>query len=276
MASDNPGGGATIGVTASATIKRQDGPVFLALQGPRYHPAMNPVLADILRSKQTLSGDGTRSIDVHSAISLEEGELLSRLITERKPAVSLEVGLAFGISALFICEAMKASTPRPRHIVIDPAQHAEAYWRGAGLANLERAGYREFVEFIEKPSQIAMPELVASGRRIDFAFIDGEHTFDHVLVDFFFVDQLLNVGGVVVLDDTGWPAIRRAARFIASNRSYRVVGHVGSDDSPRTRRLRDSTPAAREVDRRLGLQGECIALEKQAEDSRASDYFVEF
>ncbi|HSU66209.1 MAG TPA: class I SAM-dependent methyltransferase [Tepidisphaeraceae bacterium] len=237
---------------------------------------MNPVLADILQSKQTLSGDGTRRIDVHSAISLEEGELLSRLIAERKPKVSLEVGLAFGISALFICEAMKAATAEPRHIVIDPAQHAEAYWKGAGLANLDRAGYRQFVEFIEKPSQIALPELVAAGRRIDFAFIDGEHTFDHVLVDFFFVDQLLNTGGVVVFDDTGWPSIRRVARFVASNRNYKVIGHIGTDDSPRTRRLQNATPDPRETDKGLGLQGECIAFEKLGNDTRQCDYFVEF
>lgn len=242
----------------------------------QYHPTMNPVLSDILHSKQTLSGDGTSRIDVHSAISLEEGELLTRLIAERKPPASLEVGLAFGISALFICEALKAATPQPRHIVIDPAQNAEAYWKGAGLANLERAGYRGFVEFIEKPSQIALPELAAAGRKVDFAFIDGEHTFDHVLVDFFFIDQLLTVGGVVVLDDTGWPAIRRVARFIASNRNYKVVGHVGSDEGPRTRGLRSAPPEAREIDKRLGLQGECIAFEKQADDGRQCDYFVEF
>jgi predicted O-methyltransferase YrrM len=242
-----------------------------------YHPAMNPVLAEILRTKQTLSHDGRSSIPVHSNISVEEGELLSRLIAERKPKVSLEVGLAFGISAMFICEVMKKAMPEPRHIVIDPAQHAEAYWHGVGLANLERAGYRDFVEFIEKPSQIALPELVAAGRKIDFAFIDGEHLFDHVLVDFFFIDQLLNVGGVVVFDDTGWPGIRRVARFVATNRNYKVIGHVGSDDSPRCQRLRDTaSPQSREADQRLGLQGECIAFEKQSDDSRKYDYFVEF
>lgn len=202
--------------------------------------------------------------------------MLSRLIAERKPKVSLEVGLAFGISALFICEAMSAASENPKHIVIDPAQHAQAYWHGVGLANLERAGYRGFVEFIEKPSQIALPELISAGRKIDFAFIDGEHLFDHALVDFFFVDQLLNVGGVVVLDDTGWPAIRKLARFVAANRSYRVIDHVGSDTGPRIKLPRDASPQSLQLDQRLGLQGECIALEKTADDTRDCKYFVEF
>jgi|SRR6185312_3310778 len=237
---------------------------------------MNPVLAEILRTRQSPAADGKGTVAVHSTISDEEGELLTRLIAERKPSVSLEIGLAFGVSALFICEAMSRSSARPHHIVIDPAQNAPEYWQGIGLANLRRAGYSGFVEFIEKPSQIALPELVAAGRKADFAFIDGEHTFDHVLVDFFFVDQMLNVGGVVVLDDAGWPSIRRVARFIAANRNYAVLGHAGSDQTEKSRRHRNDTPEAVEFDWRFGIQGECLAFEKKADDNRPFNHFVEF
>jgi predicted O-methyltransferase YrrM len=237
---------------------------------------MNRVLSEILRTKRSLSRDGKSTIDVHSTVSGDEGEFLTRLIAQRKPKVSLEVGLAFGISALFICEAMQEASKAPRHIVIDPAQNAPAHWQGAGLANLERAGYRNLVEFIEKPSQIALPELVAAGTRIDFAFIDGEHTFDHALVDFFFIDQLMNAGGVVVFDDTGWPSLRKLTRFVALNRSYKVIGHVGSDDSPRTRRLQERSSESLRTDERLGLVGECIAFEKQLDDTRRFDHFVDF
>jgi predicted O-methyltransferase YrrM len=237
---------------------------------------MNQVLSEILQSKRSMNRDGSGFIDIHSIISLDEGEFLSRLIAERKPRVSLEVGLAFGISALFICEALETASPDPRHIVIDPAQYAEAHWHGVGMANLERAGYSRFVEFIAKPSQIALPELVAAGLKIDFAFVDGEHTFDHVLVDFFFIDQLLNVGGLIVFDDTSWPSIRRVARFVATNRNYKPVGHVGSDDNWMRTRLRDSSRESLRADNRLGIEGHCIAFEKTANDARQCDYFVEF
>jgi hypothetical protein len=59
--------------------------------------------------------------------------------------------------------------------------------------------------------------------KADFAFIDGWHTFDHTLVDFFFTDQILRVGGIVILDDTDWPAIRKLASFIEANRSYQFI-----------------------------------------------------
>jgi len=238
--------------------------------------AMNPVLAEILRTKRSLTADGKTSVDIHSAISEEEGQMLGRLIAARKPKISLEVGLAFGISALFICEAMQQATLNPRHIVIDPAQHAEQHWKGIGLSNLTRAGFGEFVEFIEKPSQIALAELVSAGRKIDFAFIDGEHLFDHALVDFFFVDKLLNIGGTVVLDDTVWPSIRRLARFIATNRAYRVIDHVGSDIPGKSRHLSYSTPETIELDRKLGLEGTSIAFEKMGNDSRRYDYYEPF
>jgi hypothetical protein len=84
------------------------------------------------------------------------------------------------------------------------------------------------------------------------------------------------VGGVVVLDDASWPSIRNVARFIASNRSYKVVGHVGSDADEKSRLRRDASRESVEADRRLGLNGQCIAFEKTADDNRQCDHFVEF
>src|SRR2546430_2562648 len=34
------------------------------------------------------------------------------------------------------------------------------------------------------------PKLLARNEKIDFAFLDGQHTFDYVLVDFFYVDKI--------------------------------------------------------------------------------------
>ena len=65
-----------------------------------------------------------------------------------------------------------------------------------------------------------LPRLTAAGTRIQFAFIDGWHTFDHTLVDFFFIDRMLDVGGIIVMDDVGYPSIRRLCHFILSNRDY--------------------------------------------------------
>jgi hypothetical protein len=60
-----------------------------------------------------------------------------------------------------------------------------------------------------------LPRLAAAGARIQFAFIDGWHTFHHTLVDFFFVDRMLNVGEIVIIDDVGYSSL---CHFILNNR----------------------------------------------------------
>jgi len=68
-----------------------------------------------------------------------------------------------------------------------------------------------------------LPELERSGQRVDFAFIDGWHTFDFTLVDFFFIDRMLKVGSVVAFDDANWLAIRKVCRFVKMNLAYSVL-----------------------------------------------------
>jgi len=110
--------------------------------------------------------------------------------------------------------------------VIDPYQH-DKLWRGIGIRNLRQAGFGDIVELIEEPSHLALARLESEGLSVDFAFIDGAHTFDFVLVDFFFVDRILKAGGIVVFDDADYPSIRRTLRYIVKNGAYRVYGSAG-------------------------------------------------
>lgn len=189
---------------------------------------MNPVLADILRTHRVVALDGT-SRPLESEVSEVEGEYLARLVEQVKPAASIEIGLACGVSALFICEAL-AKNGGGRHIVIDPGQLTATPfddWQGTGLANLERAGYRHLVDFRNAPSEIELPRLLEQGVRAQFAFIDGWHTFDHALVDFFYINRLLDVGGVVAFDDADLPQITKLLSFIAVLPAYEFLGAVG-------------------------------------------------
>ena len=53
---------------------------------------------------------------------------------------------------------------------------------------------------------------------------DGMHTLDYVFIDFFYIDKMLNVGGVAVFDDTHFPSTRKVCRFILRNLQYRAIG----------------------------------------------------
>ena len=152
---------------------------------------MNPILQEIYKTNFTTTPDGGKvSIGVDS-IDRNEAEFLYQIVAELKPTVTLEVGLAYGISALVICDALR-KTPSNRHIIIDPFQIRNWRWGGIGLHNLRRAGYEQLIEFHETYSYRALPQLEATGEKIDFAFIDGCHSFDFVLVDIFYIDKTLS------------------------------------------------------------------------------------
>ena len=225
---------------------------------------------------------------VHGNIGPESGKVIERAIAATRPRTALEVGLAFGISTLYILDAMRLHGGGTL-IGMDPAQH-DATWRGGGLHNVERAGFRNQYLFHEQPSQIVLPRLAVAGTRIQFAFIDGWHTFDHTLVDFFFVDRMLDVGGIVVIDDVGYPSIRRLCHFILSNREYTTIdfaGYPSKNFRTRLKRLtktalhplvRDNfTPGAPVRAQQRTIEAvHLIALRKGAEDRRPFDHFVAF
>jgi predicted O-methyltransferase YrrM len=253
---------------------------------------MNPYLEEILRTGYIKSQNG-ELLDAGSAISLQKGRFLQKIISEIKPVVCLEVGLAFGVSSLFICGAIEKTNNSP-HIVINPYQNRAEVWRGIGLHNLRKSGYGEIVEFIELPSHQALTQLYAQGRKIDFAFIDGMHLFDYALVDFFLIDKIIKVGGILVFDDADWPAIRKLCRFIIKNQSYsvfkcldiiefrklsvkrRILNMLLAVPGFSSKLHRLLAPEIIENDALLGLHGSCIAFRKEADDTRRWDFHKSF
>jgi hypothetical protein len=195
----------------------------------------------------------------------------------------MEIGLAYGLSTLCICEAL-AKVGGRRHIAIDAFQ--STIWNGIGIHNVHAAGFSNLIELREELSQDALPRLFAEGVKVDFAYIDGTHTFDQKIVDFFYVDRILNVGGVIAFDDCDWPSIHQVCRFIATNRPYRVCGSTaGTPPGVRGRAIKWAArhsrnlrlllkPSFLQPDEQLGIQvgSRCIAFEKLADYEVHPDY----
>lgn len=95
------------------------------------------------------------------------------------------------------------------------------------MHNLDRAGF-SFYELVEKPSELALPALLERGESFDFALIDGWHTFDHTLLDFFYLDRLLKVGAIIVIDDPILKPVGKALRHIVNYPNYEIIGLVRS------------------------------------------------
>jgi predicted O-methyltransferase YrrM len=151
-------------------------------------------------------------------------DLLRDLLVREGVRTVVEVGLAYGSSALAIGEALlTVGSPQPRHIVIDPFQD-EAY-AGVGRDVLRSAGLdpNPTVTLLPAPSSSALPQLIGEGLTADAAFVDGSHRFHEVFVDLYFLRKLVRPGGLIVLDDDWTPSVRTAARYYERNLGWTAI-----------------------------------------------------
>ena len=103
---------------------------------------MLPLAQEIFQSGKVRDLDN-QEYPLHSETKQAQCEFLQSLIQEINASVCLEVGLAYGVSSLFIGEAI-SHQPNRRFISIDPLQQE---WQDIGLLNLKRAGFEDFLEF---------------------------------------------------------------------------------------------------------------------------------
>ena len=146
-------------------------------------------------------------------------DLVRDLLIAEQAQTVVEIGLAYGSSALAIGEALLAGdAPNPRHIVIDPFQQ-QAY-NNVGWDLLCSAGLDSIADLVTAPSSLALPQLVLDGVVADAAFIDGSHRFHEVFVDLYFLRKIVKPGGLILLDDDYQPPVRAAVRYYEQNLGF--------------------------------------------------------
>ena len=210
---------------------------------------------------ESLDRDGSTPIHTGDAkanfrtvtITTGEGEALRNWVIRENATHTIEIGLAFGFSALHICEGLLLTGhPDPKHVILDPWQSSG--YADRGLDILEEAGVKPFVEFHGEPSQLALPQFLREGRQFDLAFVDGNHRFDAVFLDLYYLGHLVRKGGIILLDDFNLPGIERAASFFVNNLAWKIEETSPPDDTHHWGVLRTS----------------------EDEDTRDFRYFVEF
>ncbi|MCI0710618.1 MAG: class I SAM-dependent methyltransferase [Chloroflexi bacterium] len=179
------------------------------------------VPCDVLQemfATHTVVDDAQNSYPLDSNISTANANALYRTVMKYKPQLVVEVGMAYGISSLAILTALSDVNENGKLMSIDPGQ--TSHFHGVGLNNVQRAGFADNHALVEKYDYLALPELVQKETTIDFAYIDGWHTFDYVLLDFFFLDKMLDVNGVVAFNDCAMPAIHKVMGYVMTHRKY--------------------------------------------------------
>lgn len=146
-------------------------------------------------------------------------DIVRDLLIAEKAQTVVEIGLAYGSSALAIGEALlTVDAPNPRHIVIDPFQQ-QAY-NNIGWDLLCSAGLDAVADLVTAPSSLALAQLVMDGVVADAAFIDGSHRFHEVFVDLYFLRKIVKPGGLLLLDDDYQPPVRAAVRYYERNAGF--------------------------------------------------------
>ena len=230
-------------------------------------------------------GDGGQIVDISGvAVSGEAGRALEETARVLAPRTCLEVGCASGMSTLHICRGrLRAGTiPVNSMHVMDPKQ--TTHWKNTGRRALSRTGLLcESVLLYEEPAHAVLPRLLADGIRLQFAFIDGWHMLDYVMLEAFYCDQMLDTGGVIALHDLWMPALQVFSAFWCANRSYEPVslhdGRLSTEPVSRSRSdagdLADSFPGFRE---RIApfVDHSILLLRKTGDDTRRWDDYHGF
>ncbi|WP_413798942.1 class I SAM-dependent methyltransferase [Streptomyces iranensis] len=177
-------------------------------------------------------------------------DLLRDLLIAEHAETVVEVGLAYGSSALAVGEALVSrGHADPRHILIDPFQ--EDMWANTGWDLLCSAGLDRIATLLPARSSDAFPRLIAEGLIADAAFVDGSHLFHDVFLDFYYLRKVVKPGGLVIIDDADKSSVRTAAHYFEVNLgwtalpdpfttgTWRAVGNDPNGESmPRCRAFR--------------------------------------
>lgn len=117
--------------------------------------------------------------------------------------MALEIGTFMGLSAGAIAEAMN---PKGTLYCVDP------YLGGTTVfsicqRHLRRLGVSDRIVMVRQTSREALAVLP---RDMDFVFVDGDHSWEGIRMDWRIVQDCLRVGGIACFHDTGQPLDIRA------------------------------------------------------------------
>ncbi len=151
------------------------------------------------------------------SITRQEAEFIHHFLNDKKIKTSLEVGLAFGCSTAHIIAATNAT-----HYAIDPFQKQD--FNNLGLENIRNCGFGNHLRFMNGFSHHILPDLFKEKVKLDFAFIDGSHTFDDIFVDFYYIDMMLNQNAYVLLHDAWMRSTQHIHSWIKQNKkNYKTI-----------------------------------------------------
>ena len=211
-------------------------------------------IAELVQSGTVKSEfDGKAHTIFPVAVDPSEGRAIQRRLEMERASTVIEIGLGYGFATLNALAALlRLGDENTRYFAIDPNQ--EKRFSNIGLNHLYEFFDADRIEFSGERSEVLLPRLASENRSFDFAIVDGNHRFDGVFIDLFYLEKLLRPGSLIFLDDYQLPAIRKAVDFFHSNLGWTIE----------------------EVSERSELHQWAVVRTSRKRIDRAYDFFVDF
>jgi predicted O-methyltransferase YrrM len=181
----------------------------------KLRPAFRQRLKSMYGGELQPGNNGPVELDKITRISESQGMWIYETCRRVKPKRSLEIGLAYGFSTIYILAAID-QTGHGHHTALDPIQNK--WWHGVGALQAKHLGMVSSFQMLEEFSVAALARFATQRDEFEFIYIDGDHRFDSVLVDFTLSAEVCPMGGNVILDDMWMPSIQTVVSWIRSNR----------------------------------------------------------
>jgi len=141
-------------------------------------------------------------------------ESFLKLLVEMVSPDSLTLETGSGLST--VCLAIIGS----EHICMSPSQQEHDrirhYCRKHQIST-------ERIRFLPMKSHAVLPSLDIGGRKLDFALIDGAHAFPEPILDYYYVNKHLKIGGLLAIDDLDISCIGILHKFLITEPAYEPV-----------------------------------------------------
>jgi len=141
---------------------------------------------------------------IFTHLSNDEKIKLCELASKIRCGIFLEIGSYLGASSCFIAAGIKKVEINSKLYCIDT-------WQNDSMTEGNRDTYTEFLKNTSKYNELIFPIRSSSvgaskmfDEKIDFLFIDGDHSYEGVKSDVDAWLPKLNAGALVIFHDSGW------------------------------------------------------------------------
>jgi predicted O-methyltransferase YrrM len=134
----------------------------------------------------------------------EEITQLLELLRKREPRILMEIGTALGGTLFLFCQ-IAANDATIISIDLPHGRFGGGYpsWKIPLYKAFAKAGQRMYLLRADShnPDTLRVVREILKDRRLDFLFIDGDHTYEGVKKDFEMYSPLVRRGGIIAFHD---------------------------------------------------------------------------